>query len=833
MLTSRRVNLAAALLLAAPLAADAQAVNLQNRVRAAPTGIAVPGVSIAGAEEPTAVQLNPAGTGFVDAFTLQYFHQGRSGTGLGADGFWLTAPLGGLVPTLAMEWIRPEDGGGTRFRKTTFGLALPHLQTFSIGFAANFYASPDRPLEDLWSLDAGAIWRPTRHLSLGAAVRGMNAELAGRRLPIHYDLGLATRLWGDRLTLSGDLLSDDQARGDLRSQAVQLGGAVEVGFGLSLSLQWLVPLRSENGSFSSYPLFALTFDGAHGGFTSAAGAGRGSEDTWLVGARLSSQRYRDGGLWPHPTPLVDVARALSPGRSLLFFAGPRDPWGDLLHRLSEARDDPHVPALALRIDDLPLGQARVEELRRVLLSVKAKKPVIVYLVGGGMKEYYLASAASAVLAPPSAQLFPSGLSSTTPFLGEGLSRLGVAFDVVAIGRYKNAPDALTRREMSEAQREVTERILDDVFARQVRAIASVRGLDEARVRELIDVGVFNAEQAVAAKLIDAVAWPDELDALASQRTGRRVRTSSAWDDAAPRAAQRWGPRPVVAVVRVEGTIASGKSRNEPLVGGIAGAETVARLVKQAASDPRVRALVLRVDSPGGDGLASDLIWREVMQARRSGKPVVASMGDLAASGGYLVSVGADAIVAEPSTLTGSIGVFALKPDLSGLLGKLGVATVNSKRGRHADLQSLTRRWTDEERALVERQVRAFYDLFVGRVAEGRRLSREAVERVAQGQIWTGAQALDRGLVDRLGSFEDAQRLAAERAGLSPRDEPEIVTFEPDREFLSGLPGGLDLAAANPLLEAAARIPELHALGTLLEVGPVVALPPGWVPGATP
>ncbi|HEX7487423.1 MAG TPA: S49 family peptidase, partial [Anaeromyxobacteraceae bacterium] len=598
MRSSRNVNLAAALLLFAPLAARAQAVNLLNRVRGAPTGIAVPGVSIAGAEEPTAVQLNPAGTGFVDAFTLQYFHQGRSGTGLGEDGFWLTAPLGGLVPTLAMEWIRPQDGGGARFRKTTFGLAVPYLQTFSVGIGANFYASPDKPLEDLWSLDAGATWRPTRYLSLGAAVRGMNAELAGRRLPIQYDLGLATRLWRDRLTFTGDLLSDDQARGDLRAQAVQLGGAVQVGLGFSLSLQWLVPLRSENGSYSSYPLFALTFDGAHGGFTSAGGAGRGSEDTWLVGARLSSQRYRDGGLVPRPTPLVDVARALARSRSLVF-AGPRDPWGTLLRRLREARDDPRVPALALRIDDLPVGQARIEELRRLVLSIKAKKPVIAYLVGGGMKEYYLASAASTVLAPPSAELFPSGLSSTTPFLGEGLSRLGVAFDVVAIGRYKNAPDPLTRRDMSDAQREVTDRILDDVFARQVRAIASARGLDETRVRELIDVGIFNAEQALAAKLIDAMAWPDELDALASLRTGRRVGTSNAWDDAAPRAAQRWGPRPVVAVVRIEGTIASGKSRDEPLGGGIAGAETVAQLVKRAASDHRVRAIVLRVDSPGG------------------------------------------------------------------------------------------------------------------------------------------------------------------------------------------------------------------------------------------
>lgn len=830
---SRTVKLAAALLLVAgalPRPASAQTLNLQDRARGAPTGIAVPGLSLAGAEEPTAVQVNPAGTGFVGAPALQYFHEGRRGTGLGEDGFWLTAPAFGLVPTLAMEWIRPADGGGSRFRKTTFALALAAGQIASLGVAGNFYSSPDPALQKLWSLDAGLTLRPARHLSLGLAVRGMNAELSGRRLPIHYDLGVATRLLGDGLTLSADLLSDDQARGDLIARAVALGVGVELASGLGLRGQLQLPAHAGlAGPYGDvYGQLALVYDLPHAGVTLGGGAGQGMDESWVVGARLSAERYRGRGLWPGPVPSLDLARALSRGGSLLLPVE-RDRWGALLRRLRQVRDDPKAPALVVKIDDLPVGQGRAEELRRVLLEVKARKPVVAYLTGGGMKEYYLATAATEILALPSTAIFPAGLSTTTPFLARGLGRLGVGFDVVAIGKYKSAPDPLLRDDMSPAQREVTDSVLDDVFGRQVRAVAAARGLEEARVRQLVDTGVFNAEEAKAARLVDALVWPDQLEEVLSRRLGRGVRLAEGLDEAPPRAAQRWGPHRKVAVVRVEGTIAGGRSRPAPLgQDGVAGAETIARLVKQAASDPEVVALVLRVDSPGGDGLASDLIWREVVQARRAGKKVVAAMGDLAASGGYLVSVAADAIVAEPSTLTGSIGVFALKPDLSGLLGKLGVSTVTLKRGRHADLQSFTRRWTEEERALVERQVRAFYDLFLARVAEGRRLPREAVEKVAQGRVWTGAQARELGLVDALGTFEDAVRLAKERAGLSPDEEVELAAFEPEHGLLSDLAAGLDLRSDASPLDAIGRVPELRALSLLLELGPVVALPPGWM-----
>jgi protease-4 len=295
-----------------------------------------------------------------------------------------------------------------------------------------------------------------------------------------------------------------------------------------------------------------------------------------------------------------------------------------------------------------------------------------------------------------------------------------------------------------------------------------------------------------------------------------------------RLAQRWGRPPVVQVVRVEGTIVPGKSRPGPGGDGLAGAETIATELRRAAEDREVRAIVLRVDSPGGDGLASDLIWREVVRARLR-KPVIASMGDVAASGGYLAAVGADVVVAEPSTLTGSIGVFALKPDLSGLLAKLSVSREAYARGENAQLASLAKPWTASERRAVEGQVEAFYRLFVDRVAEGRKLAPAEVEPLAGGRVWTGQQALERRLVDRLGSLEDALGLARERARLGGPEDVVVRRTGSGPDLAAAMGGALAaLVPPDPLSRALSALPEVRALALLSEMGTVVALPPEWV-----
>ncbi|HET9597006.1 MAG TPA: S49 family peptidase, partial [Anaeromyxobacteraceae bacterium] len=520
----------AALALLAPLAlpAAAQTANLEGRAAAAPTGIAVPGLSAATADEPTALQVNPAGIGFVGGPALQYFHEGRPGTGQAADGFWLAAPLGPLVPALSMEWMRPRSGGGSRFRKTTLGLAVAGGQTFSLGVAWNWWASPDAALDALSALDAGLTVRPARWLSLGFSALGMEASLSGQRQPVRYDLGLGVRPWRERVTLSGDFLFDNS--GDsLRARAAAFGAGLTVLSGLQVLAQVQFPVNGglPAASDQTYLQLALAFDQAHAGATTSIAFGGEADRTWALGVRLSAERYPSPTVAGSSVPALDLAESLSARRGL--FGLGRDPWQRLVEKLVEIRDDRGVPALAVKITDLPVGRGRVDELRRMLLEVKRRKPVVAYLQSGGMKEYVLATAATMVLVPPSANLFPGGLSSTTPFVKGTLDKLGVAVEVVAIGRYKNAPDALVRTDMSEAQREVTERLLDDVFAREVRAIAEARRLPEAKVRELVDVGVFTAEEARQAGLVDAVAFPDELDGALSARVGRRVRLASGFD----------------------------------------------------------------------------------------------------------------------------------------------------------------------------------------------------------------------------------------------------------------------------------------------------------------
>jgi protease-4 len=658
---------------------------------------------------------------------------------------------------------------------------------------------------------------------------GRDARLGGVRLPLRYDLGVATRFWDDAITLSADLLADDRARDDFRATHLAFGAGAELRTGVGLGVQVLVPLRDELGlSRDPSAVVAVSWNGPRFGLTGGV-TGTPDRTGGLGGVRVSAERYRAPG-HGRAVPEIDLDRELEPRRFLLFTLGDRDPYGLLLRRLQALRSDPDVGAVAVKIEGLPLGAGRIEELRAALAAIAERRPVLAYVTGGGTREYWLATAATAIAVPPGATLDVSGLAVSRLYLKDALARLGVAFEVVARGAWKTAPEPLVRQGSSPEAREMTDALLDDVFARFVADVAAARRLPPERVRALVDEALLSADEAKRAGLVDEVIWPDEVEGWARQRVGRGVRLAGAYRPEPERRAQRWGRPAVVEVIRVEGTIVPGKSRSAPMGGEIfAGAETLAAQIKRAAKDRQVKAIVLRVDSPGGDGLASDLVWREVVQARRR-KPVVASMGDVAASGGYLVATGADAIVAEPSTLTGSIGVFALKPDLSGLLAKLQVAREAHPRGQNAQLASIAKPWSASERRAVERQIDVFYALFLDRVAEGRKLAREEVERLAGGRVWTGRQALDRRLVDALGSMQDAITLARARARLAPGAHVEVRRAGSGE---SDLGGGvqLDVSAAAPpmpLLGAFLAVPEVRAVATLGEMGTVVALPVEWV-----
>jgi protease IV len=449
----------------------------------------------------------------------------------------------------------------------------------------------------------------------------------------------------------------------------------------------------------------------------------------------------------------------------------------LVDGLDRAGGDSRVTAVVLRVGSLPdAGWATVQELRDAVGRFRRSgKPAYAYVESCGNKEYYLATAATKVYAVPTALIDVTGLRAEVTFLRGTLDKLGVQAQFEGVGKYKNAPNQFTEKGFTEPHREQMEALIGALDAAYVSAIAKSRDKPEARVRELIDAGPYDGHTALREGLVDELLYTDELQdrmknahQLGAARYAREAR-GFGFDN-----------RPKVAVVYAVGEIVSGTSQSGPF-GSVAGSDTVSRALRQAADDGSVRAIVLRVDSPGGSGTASDVIWREVQRTRKK-KPVVVSMGDLAASGGYYIAMGSDAIVAQPGTITGSIGVFGGKFSLRGLYDKLGLSQETITRGRHADIFSSYRPWTDEERAKIRELMTSFYREFVTKAAKGRNRTYEQIHEVAQGRVWTGQEALDHGLIDRLGGFDVALQVVKEKAGIGKDQDVRLVLL-PERKGL--------------------------------------------------
>ncbi len=470
---------------------------------------------------------------------------------------------------------------------------------------------------------------------------------------------------------------------------------------------------------------------------------------------------------------------------------------DVLQTLAAAAGDPRIAGVLLRLGGAPRGLARVAGLRRAVAAVRAAgKPVAAYGERLGLADYWIASAADRIWLPETGTLQVVGLRAEGLYLGEALRQLAIEPELLQVGTHKTAGEMFTRSEMSREQREQLEGLLDDLYHELVEAIATGRGLDPQGVRERIDRGPYGARDAREQGLVDACLYPDQLDeslATLAPATGRRPRRSDATGVAQAEAPlyhrlratdAGWHPlrrdRPRVAYVVLRGRIHDGSAH---LPAGVSVPAT-RELLERLRLDPAVHALVVRIASPGGDAVASDLLWRALHVVARD-KPLVVSLGDVAASGGYYAAVAGHALVAEAATLTGSIGVVGGKFSVAGLYERLGVGIDFVERGRRAGLLSASRPFTSEERASLRHELRAVYDVFVERVAEGRGLSRPAVEEVAQGRVWSGRRAHALHLVDELGGPLEALRDARRRAGI-PDAERVIVDVYPRRAPLPGL-----------------------------------------------
>ncbi len=760
-----------------------------------------PAASVAGADVAWAPFVSPALTAFDPDPRGGFFFAAQNGA---LNGFAMTTGRGGIGA--GGTWLDPDgDGSGEGSIDANFAARFEDNVSIGTTIVTRFQDTGVTP-----TLDLGLAWRPTGGLGFAGVLHNVathNPDFS----PI-ASAGLVVRPWAGRTELGLDAVSD------LATDQLWLRPTLHLwptpGFHL------FADLRQEVGLALSP---TVGFGAAFTAFSLETGAATQVLNTTPNAvAFVALQDSDDSLIRPKETADIDLSSTppYESRRSLLV----RDTgltWSETLSAVKRAAQDRSVKSLILRLDGAALSWARGKELRDGVLEVTAAgKPVTAWLgpnVGTG--SYWIATAASKIAIDPAGQLDLTGGAIDLLHLRGLLDRIGVEAQMVRRSEYKSAPEQMSLNEPSAEALEQMEVLLDDVFDGIVADIANRRGRNADEVKAWIDEGPWPAKKAVEAGLIDELMWPDQLHdgetdlvaALAS-RPGH----------------SGWTPDRAIAVVVIEGAIVDGDSRSGNFLGPrTSGADTVVRQLEEARTTDRIKAVVIRVDSPGGSASASDAIWRAVQRVKRE-KPVVVSMGGLAASGGYYVACGADEIFAEPQTITGSIGVFTTKISAGALFDKLGVTSTVIQRGRNADLNSTSHPWNADQREEMQSLVDSIYELFKERVAEGRRLEADVVEAAARGRVWSGTRAQQAGLVDKLGGLPDAVMAARARAGISDKREVALVSLREDGRMVDLLTPELITATATQPLEALMRpLGPALLLATHPEVS-VWALDPTWL-----
>jgi protease-4 len=495
---------------------------------------------------------------------------------------------------------------------------------------------------------------------------------------------------------------------------------------------------------------------------------------------------------------------------------------DLWTAIHAAASDSRIKAIALKPHNLSIGWAKLQELRENLTDFKRSgKPVYAYLQTPGMHEYYLASVADRIYVSPDDYLRVKGFRVESTFIKGTLDKLGITFDVDHIGRYKDAGDALTRTNMSPETREVLNQVLDQIYGSFCNGVAEGRHKSAADIQALIDQGPFLAMPAKQAGLIDELGYESQMyrDLASRAKTDKLDKVSyKSYVKTNPGTGTR------IALLSGEGDIIRGKVDQPFGQGQVIASETFSKTIERVRNDNSVRGVILRVDSPGGDAVASDEILHE-LKLLAAKKPLVISMSDLAASGGYFISMTGNPIVAYPDTITGSIGVIYGKPNLHGLYDKIGVTKDMLTRGRFADIDSDYKPLSDAEKQKLHDGIMSTYRSFVTKVAAARKKTYDEIDPIAQGRVWMGAQAHKNGLVDRLGGLNVAVQLIRERAKLGANEAVNLISYPPRRSVLDALfnssPETMAEAKAESYLRSITGLRSSQALmrGGILELMP--------------
>lgn len=450
--------------------------------------------------------------------------------------------------------------------------------------------------------------------------------------------------------------------------------------------------------------------------------------------------------------------------------------------LQQAATDSRIKALVLEPRDLTTGWAKLEELHSDILAFKKSgKPVYAYLRGATMRDYYVATAADSIFMAPEDELDVKGLRAELIYLKGTLDKLGVSMEFEHVGKYKDAPDQYTKTSASPETLEVTNQILDQYYGDIVSVISAGRKKSADEVKRLIDQGPFLGQDALADGLVDGLIFEDEMYGRLNKAVGEVSRIGGQ-SYAKAVLANPQGKR--IALISEEGDITRGGSDDSLTDTGITASSSV-KLMRDVENDSSIQGVILRIDSPGGDGIASDDILHEAKLLSMK-KPMVISMSDLAASGGYFIAMTGDPVIAYPNTLTGSIGVFFGRINLKGLYDKIGLNKQILSRGKFADIDSENGPLTDAERDKLKNEIEIFYKGFVQRVADGRKKPYDQVEPLAQGRVWLGVQAKQNGLIDQIGGLDQALDLVKQRAKIGASEKVALVTYPPRKSIFDVL-----------------------------------------------
>ena len=734
----------------------------------------------------------------------------------------------GLSTALRVDLVQPPWGGpdtvgvgypyrGYDFAWLTWGLALKLGERLSIGATIDHAYSQNPEIGGLTGLTGAISWRPNTHFALSGVARDFNRPntlIQTTGLPVldgRYVAGFGFRPTGRRNVELGVELQYWEANGGASQVTDRATVGIDVpyvgrAFG-AVDIAHL-PNDSRRGVVGTAGL-EVHWGGLSVGGGALFGDGLGSSGTAAEYVTAALTAYTQPGI-PALPHAVWMRLEGTPGTRAHVA---------LLRRLWKLADDRSVEAVTLVLRAEPASSyAHAEELADALRVLRAHhKKVLCSLEDGGAKALYVCANADRIVVSPAGGVRYAGLRTEYMYLKGLLDKIGVKAEIVRIGPHKSAGEQFTNEHAGPVAASDHEDMLRQVEAVFVRNLSLYRHMSEERVRAETRKGPFVAEEAKAAGFIDGVAFDDELERATRELVGHDVNYLK--DAEETRAPSSFGPRGKLGLLYLDGDMIDGRSRNIPLVDmKLVGSYTMADSIKQLRDDPTVRAVVLRIESPGGSSLSADIMWRELVLLAKA-KPLIVSMGSVAASGGYYAAAASKDIYALPLTVTGSIGVFYGKADVSGLLGKLGVTIDTYKTTPRADAESLYRGYTDDERRELERKIEQFYGTFLDRVSQGRGMTKEQVDAVGRGRVWTGEQALERHLVDHLGGLRDALA-AARQAALLPDDVP-IVEYPPQSGSL--LDTALRLAGMGPDERAAQVLETLppavksmaHAMGPML------------------